>query len=99
MILNLKKLFVNYKHFEIESVNNVVNLNKPNVYMESTDLKDGFFSVRIHNYHQKYLKSIFGNLFQFTSMPDGYGPAMRILTKISKVPSRHLRSQGYNSVA
>ena len=31
-------------------------------------------------------------------MPNGYGPAMRIFTKISKVLLGHLRSQGYNSV-
>ena len=100
MILNLKKInkFVNYKHFQMESINNIVNLIKPNVYMASTDLKDAFFSVPIHYDHQKYLKFIFGNLFQFTSMPNGYGPAMRIVTKISKVQFGHLRNQGRNSV-
>ena len=99
MILNLEKInkFVNYKHFEMESIN-VINLIKPNVYMASIDLKDAFFSVPIHYDHQKYLKFIFGNLFQFTSMPNGYGPAMRIITKISKVPFWHLRRQGHNSV-
>ena len=64
----------------MESINNVVNLIKPNVYMASIDLKYVFFSVPIHSDHQKYLKFIFGNLFQFTSMPSGYGPAMKIFT-------------------
>ena len=67
--------------------------------MTCIDLKDAFFSVPIHNDHQKYLKFIFGNLFQFTSMPNGYGLPMRIFTKMSKVPFGHFRSQGYNSVA
>ena len=100
MILNLKKInkFVYYKHIKRESINNVINLNKPNVYMASSDLKDAFFSVLVHNDHQKYRKFILGNLFQFTSMPNGYGPAMRIFSKISKVPFGHLRSQGQNSV-
>ena len=31
-------------------------------------------------------------------MPNGYGPAMRVFTKISKVPFGHLRSLGHNSV-
>ena len=66
--------------------------------MASIDLKDAFFSVPIHYDHQKYLKFIFGNLFRFTSMPNGYGPAIRIFTKILKVPFRHLGSQGHNSV-
>ena len=32
-------------------------------------------------------------------MPNGYGPAMRIFTTISKVPFGNLRTQGHNSVA
>ena len=100
MILISKKFnkFVNYKHFKVESINNVINLINPNVFIGPIDLKDAFFSVPLHNDHQIYLKSIFGNLFQFTSMPNGYGPAMRIFTKISKVPFGHLSSQGRNSV-
>ena len=70
MILNLNKFnkFVNYKLFKMESINNVINLIKPDVYMASIDLKDTFFSVPIHYDDQKYLKFIFGYLFQFTSM-------------------------------
>ena len=73
MILNLLKFkkFVNYKHFNIESINKVINLIKPNVYTASIDLKDAFFSIRIHNDHQKYLKFIFENLFQLASMTNG----------------------------
>ena len=44
MILNLRKFnkFVNYKHFKMESINNIINLIKQNVYMASIDLKDAF---------------------------------------------------------
>ena len=100
MILNLKKFnkIVNYKHFNMECNNNVINRIKSNTYMASIDLKDAFFSVPIHNDHQKYLRFIFGNLFQLISMPNGYRPAMRTFIKISKVPFGHLRSQGHNSV-
>ena len=87
--------FVSYKHCKMESIN-VINLIKPNVYMTSIYLKDAFSSI--HNDHPKYLKFMFGNLFQFTSISNGYRPAMRIFTKISRVPFRHLRSQGHNSV-
>ena len=31
-------------------------------------------------------------------MPNGYGPTMRVFTKISKVPFGHLRHLGHNSV-
>ena len=66
--------------------------------MAYIDLKDAFFSVPIHSTHQKYLKSIFDGLFQFTCMSNGYGPAMRVFTKMSKVPFGHLKSLGHNSV-
>ena len=58
MILNLKEFnsFIKYKNFKMESLNNVINLIKANVYMASIDLKDAFFSVPINNDHQKYLK-------------------------------------------
>ena len=90
MILNLKTFnkFVNYKHFKMESINNVINLIKPNIYMASIDLKDASFSVRIHNDHKKYLKFIFGNFLKFTSMPDGYGTVARYLLKYQKCLSQ-----------
>ena len=82
----------------MESINNVIKLIKSNVYMASIDLKDACFSLLIHNDHQKYLKFILGNLFQLMSVPNGYGPAMRISTEISREPFGHLKSQGHNSV-
>ena len=43
----------------------VINFIKLNVYMASVGLKDAFFSVPILKDHQKDLKFIFGNLFQW----------------------------------
>ena len=70
----------------MESINNVLNIIRPNVYMASIDLKDALFSVPIHPTHQKHLKFTFDDLLQFTCIPNGYGPAMRVFTKISKAP-------------
>ena len=56
----------------MESINSVLNIIKPNVYMASIDLKDTFFSVPVHSTHQKYLKFTFDDLFQFTYMSNGY---------------------------
>ena len=88
MILNVKNFnkLVNCKDFKMESINNVLNIIRPNVYMASIDLKDALFSVPIHPTHQKHLKFTFDDLLQFTCIPNGYGPAMRVFTKISKVP-------------
>ena len=54
MILNLKRInkFVDYNHFKIESLQNVLELIIPGVYMASIDLKDAFYSVSIHKNHQ-----------------------------------------------
>ena len=95
MTLNLKmsKRFENYEHSKMESIN-VINSIQPNVYMASVDLKDAFYFVPIFIDHQKYLKFYFNNLFQFTGMSNGYGPALRVFIKISKAPSPHLWNKG-----
>ena len=54
MTLKLKKTFANYKHFIMESINNVINLIKPDVYMTSINLKEAFI---------KSILNLFGNLF------------------------------------
>ena len=54
--------------------------------MASIDLKDAFYSVPIHKKRK------------FVCMPNGYGPAMRIFTKISKIPFSILREKGFLSV-
>ena len=101
MILNLKKLnqYVKYKHFKMESVQHVINCLKPNMYMASVDLKDAFYSVPVAKKHQKYLMFIFKDkTYKFVTMPNGYGPAMRLFTKILKVPFSHTRTIGLISV-
>ena len=47
MILNLKRLnkFVDYKHFKMESLQNVLELIRPVVSIPSIDLKDAFYLV------------------------------------------------------
>ena len=101
MILNLSKLndYVNYNHFKMESLSNVTDIIKPNVWMASVDLKDAFYSIPVHPEHQKYFKFCWkGQYFQYVGMPNGYGPAMRIFTKMLKPPFSVLRSLGYLSV-
>jgi len=100
MILNLKHFntHINYKHFKIESIQNVLNVVKPNAFMASIDLKDAFYSVPIYKEHQKYLKFFHKKLYKFVCLPNGYGPAMRVFTKITKVPFSHLRKNGHISV-
>ena len=59
MILNHKRLnkfkFVDYKHFKMESLQNVLELIRPGAYMTSIDLKDTFYAVPVHKNRQAYL--------------------------------------------
>ena len=82
----------------MESINHIIDIVRPNVYMASIDLKDAFYSIPIHPEHKKYLKfAVLSKIYQYTCMPNGYGPAMRIFTKVTKVPFSHLRSKGFVS--
>ena len=60
MILNLKQFntHITYRHFKMESINQVIDIVRPNVYMASIDLKDAFYSIPIHPEHQKYLNFV-----------------------------------------
>ena len=66
--------------------------------MASIDLKDAFYSVPVHKNHQTYLKFFVEEYLKFAYMPNGHGPAMRIFTKISKIPFFVLREKGFLSV-
>ena len=53
--------------------------------MASIDLKDTFYAVPLHKNHQAYLTLFVEEYLKFVCMPNGYGPAMRIFIKISKI--------------
>ena len=101
MVLNLKQFnaHITYRHFKMESINQVTDIARPNVHMASIDLKDAFYSIPICPEHQRYLKFVvLSKIYQYTCMPNGYGQAMRIFTKVSKVPFSQLRSKWFVSV-
>ena len=49
MILNLERLskFVDYRHFKMESLKNLLELIRPRVNMTFIDPKDAFYSVLV----------------------------------------------------
>ena len=101
MILNLKKLngFVKYKKFKMESLTDVLNTMSQNCFMGSIDLKDAYYSIPMHPSHHKYLKFFWqGKFYMFIALPNGYGPAVRMFSKILKVPFKVLRMKGYISI-
>ena len=58
LILNLKELntYVKYFHFKMETVKTVLQNITEGCFMTCFDLKDAYFSVKIHDDYQKYLK-------------------------------------------
>ena len=74
---------------------NVLNLVKKDAFMASIDLKDLFDFAPVAEHHQKNLKFLVNKNLKFTCMPNGYGPVLRIITKITKAPFSVLRIQDH----
>ena len=66
MILNFKRLnkFLDYEHFKMESLQNVLKLIRPGVYKESIDLKTAFYSGPVQKYRQVYLTFFYRGIFK-----------------------------------
>ena len=60
-ILNLKQFneFLEYHHFKMVTLENVISMMKPGCYMASVDLKDAYYTVPIDFSHQKSLRFCF----------------------------------------
>ena len=68
LILNLKKLnsYITNSHFKMDTIRTILGLVTPNCWMASLDLKDAYYSVRIHPNFQKYLKFTYnGTLYKY----------------------------------
>ena len=90
MILNLQALneHVVYVHFKMDTLEDAINLMKPNCFMASIDLKDAYYSVPIAQVHQKYLKFQWENkLYVFTCFPNGPTFCLVNLLKVKPVYS------------
>ena len=56
LILNLKRLnlFIAHIHFKMESIQDVINMIKPGVWMASVDLHHAYYSMPVHESHRPY---------------------------------------------
>ena len=94
LIFNLKQLNKNieYHHFKMESIDTILNLVTKDRFMASIDLKDAYYSVKILENFQRYLKFEFlDKLDKCVCFPYGLAPCPRKFTKITKVPVSDLR--------
>ena len=88
MILNIK----NYRHFKIESIQDVLIVIRKDAFMASIDLKDVFYYVPVAAHHQKDLKFFENEYLKLTCMSNenlykGYESTISLL-----------RMQGHTSV-
>ena len=98
LILNLKRAneHVENFHFKMETIHTVLTLVRPNCFMASIDIKDAYYSVKIREKDQKYLKFQFqGQCYHFTCLPNGLSSGPRKFTKLMKAPLAELRKKGF----
>ncbi len=98
IILNLKELngYIQYLHFKMDSIRTVLANVTEGCFMSSIDLKHAYYTIKMDEEYQKYLKFEWENeLYQYTCFPNGLAPCPRKFTKVMKVPTSHLRQMGH----
>ena len=76
----------------MNSINTILNIITKDCFMASIDLKDVYYSVKISENFQRYLKFEFLNkLYKFVYFKNALAPCPRKFTKITKAPLRDLR--------
>ena len=98
IILNLKRfnLHLEYIHFKMDTIRDVLDLIYPNCYFATIDFKHAYFSVPVAHSDRRWLRFIWDDKhYQFTCLPQGLTSAPRIFTKLMKPVFSHLRARGY----
>ena len=98
LILDLKELntHIPYKHFKMEMFENALKLVQPNMFMCCIDISDAYYSIKIREEDQKYFSFEWNSkLYSYTCMPNGWGNAPYIFTKLLKPVFYYLRSKGH----
>ena len=101
LILNLKKLNLLITHipFKMESIKDVIHMIKQAVWMASVDLHHAYYSVQVHRSHSPYFSFLWQDkYYHYLRLPNEYAQAPLIFTKLLRLPSGYLRSQGHLSV-
>ena len=93
-VMNLKDLsqFIPYEHFKIERLHGLKYVWQKRDYMYKIDLKDAYFSVPLHKDSRKLVQFLWaGKLYEVLCLYFGLRAALRIFTKLLKVPMSVLR--------
>ena len=96
-ILNLKPLnrCLPKQRFKMETLQSIISMMQPGLWLASVDLKDAYFHVPIAKKQWKYLRfAINGRAFQYKVTPFGLSPAPRLFTKVIDIIIVWLRLRG-----
>ena len=100
MILDLTWVnkHVVYEHFKMCSLETAKDMLRDNCWMASVDLRDAYYSVRVHEQDRKFLRFKWeGVTYQFTCMPNGLACAPRFFTKLLNPVFALLRNDGHET--
>ena len=98
VILDLTEFnkFVKYEHFKMTSLQSALELMRPGAWMASVDLRDAYYTVKIHNWHRKFLRFQFNKeLYQYVGMANGLACAPRFFTKLLVPLFASLQEKGH----
>jgi len=97
LILNLKDLnaFIPYRHFKMDTLENVITLVRKDMYMASIDIRHAYYSILMAEEDQLYLRFQWKNkIYQFRGCPNGIAHGPLWFTKIMKPVYATLRNAG-----
>ena len=70
-----------FKHCELESIKDLLDLVMAGCSFGSVDLKDAYYSIRFLENYQKYLKLLWKEGY-YQYIPNEFSPAVRVFTKV-----------------
>ena len=100
-ILNLRPLNEQLicTSFKMSTVNDVIRIIRPQMWLCSVDLTEAYFSLPIFREHTRFLRFRYGSeILEYLSLPNGLCSGPKIFTRISKSVMNHLRKMLINIV-
>ena len=80
----------------MDNIFSALELVTQECWMASLDLKDAYYSVKIHPAYQKYLRFYYNNkIYEYTAYPSGLSSCPRKFTKLLKPVLCVLRTKGH----
>ena len=96
-VVNLRPLnpFIPYEHFKMEGIPMLKDLLRKGDFMVKIDLKDPYFTVRVLQNHQTFLRLVWKEtMYEFACLPFGLASAPRVYRKLLKPVVGLLRQLG-----